>query len=286
MLVRKVPFALVLGALLAGRLPVVASADVFPIGARAWSLANAVVAQSNRYAIFNNVAGLAGVDEPSLFSSYHSHYGFEGLHTLAFGAVVPLHEGLTGGFSVQRFGDELYNDLALGVGVGHRINWVSLGIKINYVQVAANAASLAISRKAVAVELGGIARLNAQLTLGAHLYNVTQSTYSGETTARLPTLLKTGLTYEPSQVLRLSAELYKDTDYPLSLRTGLEYEVVSNVFLRTGIATKPHTNHFGAGFLARQFAIDYALHTHSQLGWSHHFTLGYALEKSKKKALE
>ncbi|GAB3176475.1 PorV/PorQ family protein [Telluribacter humicola] len=239
-------------------------------------MANAVVAQSDRYSVVNNIAGLAGVRDASLFSSYHTYYGFDGIGTIAFGAVMPISRDLTTGLSVQRFGDKLYNELAFGIGAGHRINRISLGLKISYVQIAVNAPSLALSRKALLVEMGGIMQLTSKLDFGVHMYNVVQGSFTGESSEQLPTVLRAGLAYKPISALRLSGELVKDTALPTSFRAGLEYEIVSSLFVRTGIATKPNTNHFGLGYAANGFNIDYAVHTHPQLGWSHHVTVAYS----------
>jgi hypothetical protein len=260
-----------------------AGGDTFPVGARSWGQANAQVAQSDRYSLVNNIAGLAGLGEASLFSSYHTYYGFEGISTLAFGAVLPVSPDLTTGFSAQRFGDNIYNELKFGLGAAHRINRVSLGLKFSYVQLAVQAPSLALSRKALLVEMGGVARLSSTLDFGAHLYNLTQGSFTGEADGQLPTVLRVGGTYRPLPALRLSGELVKDTALPTAVRAGLEYEVLSGIFLRTGLATRPHTTHFGLGFVANAFFLDYALHTHPQLGWSHHLSLAYGLEKKKKQ---
>jgi hypothetical protein len=254
--------------------------DDFPIGARSWGMANAVVAQSNRYALINNIAGLATQREASVFSSYHSYYGFEGVNTVAFGIVVPLGEELAAGFSAQRFGDKIYNALSFGLGVAHRINRISLGLKLNYRQIAVNAPSLSLSQKALVVEMGGIAQLSSTVYLGAHIYNLAQGSFSGVGSGNLPTVLKTGLTYIPTKSVRLSTEFVKNTAHPASLRAGLEYEVIPNFFVRTGIASKPYTNHFGLGFVGGNFTVDYAATSHPQLGWSHHFTLAYAWKKT------
>ncbi|HEV7351441.1 hypothetical protein [Telluribacter sp.] len=268
--------------LLIGSPPARAGGDAFPIGARSWGLANAVVAQSDRYSVVNNIAGLAGVREASLFSSYHTYYGFDGLGTVAFGAVIPVNDAFTTGLSVQRFGDKLYNQLAFGLGAGHRINRISLGLKVSYVQVAVSAPSLALSRKAFLVEMGGIVQLTSKVNFGAHMYNVVQGGFAGESEERLPTVLRAGLNYKPLAGLNLSGELVKDTAQPTSFRAGIEYQPLPSLFLRTGIATHPQTNHFGVGFVGESFQVDYAVHTHPQLGWSHHFTVAYSFVKKTK----
>ncbi|GHB66903.1 hypothetical protein [Persicitalea jodogahamensis] len=279
-------FFLILFSGVNGTLVLAQSSDAFPVGARSWGMANAVVAQSDRYALVNNIAGIATESEASVFSSYHSYYGFEGVNTLAFGAVMPLREELAAGFSVQRFGDKIYNELSFGLGLAHRINRISLGLKASYRQIAVNASSLSLSKKALVVEMGGIAQLSSTVFLGAHIYNLAQGSFSGEGSENLPTVIKTGLTYIPTKSLRLSTELVKNTDFPASIRAGLEYGVIPRLSFRTGIASQPYSNHFGLGFAGNSLAVDYAASSHPQLGWSHHVSLAYVWKKNEEEEKE
>jgi hypothetical protein len=254
-----------------------------PLGAGSWGVGNATVASSDFASVSNNIAGLGGLKEAVLFSAYDSHYDFEGLQTIGFGGVLPLTNDLSAGFSVQRFGDKLYNDLALGIGAGHRIGIVSLGIKVNYLQNVINAPTLQVTRKAMAVEMGGIVRFTSVISFGAHIFNVTQSTYSGDFGNRVPTSLRAGFFYTPLKTVSLSIEADKNTDLPFSVKGGLEYQIWKQFYVRTGLASRPLTNHFGAGFKAHHFFFDYAVHTHAQLGWSHHFSLGYRFWQRKNQ---
>ena len=255
----------------------------FLIGARSWGIGNATVAGSDYMSVSDNIAGLGGVSESVAFSTYDSHFGFDGLNTLGFGAVLPISEDLTTGFTIGRFGDKLYNELAMGMGAGHRIGRVSLGLKINYLQNAVNAPSLIISRKALVFEFGGIVQFTSDFSFGAHVFNMTQSSYSGDFGNKVPTVLRAGFLYKPQKNVYLSAEVDKNTDLPFSVKAGLEYQIWRNLYLRTGLSSRPLANHFGAGFKGGKFYMDYAVHTHPQLGWSHHFSLGYSLWKSEPR---
>lgn len=252
----------------------------YPTGARSWGMAQAVVAQSDHFSIFSNIAGIASIRKTGLISSYDSFYGYEGLGTFAAAAVLPVTADFSTGLSVQRFGDKLYNQLALGGGVAHRVNWMKLGLKISYVQVAINTPSLTISQKALTIEAGGIARLSSQVSIGVHFYNLAQGHFSGETRERLPTVLKAGISYAPSPSFLLNMDAVKDTGYPVSLKIGLEYQPVSHLFLRSGFSSVSRTTHFGTGWESSRFRVDYAAHSHLQLGWSHHIGLVFFVKKS------
>ncbi|TDE11989.1 hypothetical protein [Dyadobacter psychrotolerans] len=255
----------------------------FPAGARSWGMGSATVANSDNSSVFSNIAGLAGIQEAVVISTYDSHYGFDGISTIGFGGVLPLSDDFGAGFTVQRFGDKLYNQLALGIGAGHRVGRFSLGAKVNYLQNAVNAPSLTISRHAIAIEFGGIVQFSPRFSFGAHVFNLTQFSYSGDYGNRVPTLLRAGFLYKPQKSLVLTAEIDKNTDLPVSVKGGLEYQFLKKLFIRTGLNSRPLTNHFGAGFKGGKFYFDYAVHSHAQLGWSHHFSLGYCFWKKKEE---
>jgi hypothetical protein len=245
------------------------------MGARALGMGNAVVAHRNQWAVFNNVGGMAGVDKVSAMASFSSQYQVSGLQVLALGAVLPTRYGNCG-LAIQRFGDELYNEHLVGLAYSHQINQVSLGLKLNYVQITIGDLG---SRSTLALELGGVARLLPELTFGAYLYNFNQAKLADYQNERLPTLMKAGLSYQPTRQLVLSAEVEKDIDYPTLFKAGLEYEIVKKLFLRTGISSIPFTHHFGIGILSKNLSFDYALTSHPQLGFSHHLSLTYQFEK-------
>ena len=247
------------------------------MGARAYGMANASVSLKDHWAIFNNVAGMAGVKKISGQIAYHNQFGIANFQTFALGIVAPLKVGVAG-LSVSRFGDQLYSEQRLGLGYSHQIKNVSLGAKINYLQVRIQDLG---SQGAFAFEFGGVARLSKEVSFGAHIYNFNQgqlNTAFGDT-EKVPVIMKVGLSYQPVPALLLNIETEKDIDLPATFKAGVEYELVKNILLRTGIQTAPFNNFFGVGFTPRWFHLNYALSTNDPLGISHHLSFTYQLSK-------
>lgn len=252
------------------------------VGARAWGMGQAAVAQRDAYALFNNVAGIGGSTEPiQAVAAYSSFYGLEGLGTFAAGVVAPLSDDLSFGGGVRYVGDALFNQLQAGLGVGHRINRVSLGLKVNYVQQAVTTPSWAMNRKALVMEMGGIAQLSSKVYWGAHISNFTQ-TRLGE--GSFPTELRTGVQVHPSSSVVVAGEVVKDTARPMGFRAGLSYMPIPRLHLRTGIDSATQGGHFGVGILLQVVVVDIAIHTHPQLGWSQHFSLRFTTEQKNTTA--
>lgn len=247
------------------------------LGGRAKGIGNASVTLRDHWALFNNIGGLAKVRKITGQIAYDNRFGITNFQTFALGIVMPIKVGVAG-LSVSRFGDNLYNEQKLGLGYSHQIKNVSLGAKINYVQISIQDLG---SKGTFAFEFGGIARLSKEVVFGAHIYNFNQGTLNTSfgDSEKIPVIMKAGLSYAPIKALMLNIETEKDIDLPATFKAGLEYEIIPKIFIRTGIQTKPFINFFGVGFAPKWFHLNYALTTNDALGMSHHLSFTYQLGK-------
>ena len=252
-----------------------ASGDPWPVGGRASGIANTALTLTDGWSLFNNPAGLAGSKQLHVLFAFDSRFGIAGLQSVGAGVAMPLRQA-TVGISVQKLGDALYSEQMAGIAFSHKISHVQLGIKANYVQV--HVGDLG-TKGALAMEFGGIATITPQLFFGAHVYNFNQAKLASYQDERIPTVMKTGLSYRPITRLMLNLEAQKDTDFPATVNAGIEYQIVSQFYLRTGIATKPGIQHFGIGVHKKKFHFDYALRTHPTLGLSHHLSVALTFDR-------
>ncbi|WP_053337288.1 PorV/PorQ family protein [Microscilla marina] len=247
------------------------------MGGRAKGIANASVAVRDHWALFNNIGGLAGIKKYTGQIAYNNRFGIANFQTFALGITAPVKVGAAG-LSVSRFGDNLYSEQRIGIGYSHQIKNVSLGGKVNYVQVSIQDLG---SKGTLVFEFGGIARLSKEVLFGAHIYNFNQGVFNtalGEE-EKLPVIMKAGISYQPLSALMINAETEKNIDLPATFKVGLEYEIVPQIYVRTGIQTQPMTNYFGVGFQPKRFHLNYALTTNNLLGISHHLSFTYQLGK-------
>jgi hypothetical protein len=245
------------------------------IGARAAGLSNASVTLSDVWALSNNVAGIAKLDRPELGAFAENRFMIRGFNTVAFQAMYPTAKYGVGGIDLYRFGDQLYNEQRFGIGYAHRIGTVSLGIKLDLLQLRIQDLG---SRKAVAFSVGAQMEVVPDLVVGAHVYNLNQTRLAEAEDERVPTLMKTGLSYRPSKKLMLNVETEKQLALPADFKAGLEYRIIEKFALRSGFSTLAQSATFGAGFQARAFAVDYALGARTALGVSNHLSVAYRFE--------
>lgn len=248
------------------------------IGARANGLGFASSCLQDEWSLFNNVAGLAKVDRISTAFTYDAQPSFGPFNKTAAVFSLPLKFGVAG-LGIFHFGDKLYNEQILTAGFSNSFGLASLGIKLNYVQYNAEG----FGRKGVmSISFGGIVKLTEHISLGAHIVNLNQPTIATPENEKIPTTLVTGLGFTLSDKTYLTTEIAKDLDYPVTWKTGFEYQVHKKFIFRTGFNISPHAGFFGFGFRPRKFKLDYAYQHHFTFAARHQATVGYILNSSAK----
>ena len=175
---------------------------------------------------------------------------------------------------VQRFGGTLYNETRLGAGYGYRFGQISLGGRVDVLQVSIEGLG---SRRVLLGTLGGqIEVVPQRLSFGASLYNLGQARLARYQDERVPTVLKAGLAYRPSTQVLLLVETEKDVERAANFKAGLEYRPVPVLAARLGLASLTEQASAGIGLLAGPFQIDYAVAFQQVLGFSQHLSVSRA----------
>lgn len=253
---------------------ILASGEPFPIGAKSWGIGNATVALADRNSVFNNPAGLGFLKENYASTSYHARYNIAGLQTLSLSGNYNTKFANIG-LGIERFGDKLYHEQKLGLAIGKSMNRVSLGIKVSYFQAAIENFT---SKNTLLTEFGVMTKLSTKVQVGFMAYNLTGAKLFAS--QYIPTVLRLGISFTPTKQILLVAEAEKNIELSTLIKAGIEYQIVKNFYLRTGLTSKLNNAHFGFGFQSKQFIFDYALSNHSALGFSNHLSISYQIGKS------
>ena len=180
---------------------------------------------------------------------------------------------------VQRFGAQLYNETRVGAGYGYRFGQISLGGRVDVLQVSIEGLG---SRRVLLGTLGGQIEIVPQrLSFGASLYNLSQSKLATYQNERIPTVLKAGLAYRPSTQVVLLVETEKDVERDATFKMGLEYRPVPILAARLGLASLTKQASAGLGVVAGAFQIDYAAAFQQALGFSQHLSVSKSWGKNQ-----
>jgi len=205
------------------------------LGARSSGLAGASVTLSDEYSLHNNVGGIGRLSTHAIFAGYQSRYGISEFQVISGGGLWH-HKIGNAGIGYQKFGDDLFNRQQLTLAVGNRFQMVSLGVGIDWIQYQVESIG---TRQVLAIQFGGVVELTPQLFLGAHVFNLGQASVVSNTGEQLPTVMKGGLSIRPSDELMINVEAVKDLTFDAQFKAGIEYEIIQNVLVRTGISSAP-----------------------------------------------
>lgn len=240
-------------------------------GARGAAMGNAAVTLSGIEGAFANQAGLADLETLTAVLTGERRFNLGELQSFAAAGALPTASGAFG-LSLQYFGFEAYNEQKIGLAYARRLaDGLSLGGQFVLLNTRIPEYGNQIR---LTFELGFQAELLPELTLAAHVYSPLRvETLAGE---YLPSILRVGAAYHPSESVTLTVEVEKDIDFPLRTKGGMEYQVIEPLFLRAGFATGPAGFSFGAGYLVSDLLrIDFGSYYHQQLGFTPAVSLVY-----------
>jgi len=249
--------------------------ETLPRGARSTGLGNASLIIADSWSIFNNIGALGKLTSSAIVVGYDHRFNLNELTTLSAGTVIHT-ESFQYGLSISSYGGEHFNQSNIGLGISNQMGIASLGLKINYFQTNIEGFGRAASP---VIEFGGVAELGPNLFFGAHIYNLTNAKVGGNSEDKIPTVVKSGISYRPMEKLMINIEAEKDILLAAIIKLGIEYNLMDRLWLRSGVNTYPNNLFFGIGFRPRNFVIDYATTQSQFLGNTHHFSFGYLFQK-------
>ncbi|HEY8402049.1 MAG TPA: hypothetical protein VIK89_12345 [Cytophagaceae bacterium] len=242
-------------------------------GARSAAMGNSNVTSSDVYSGLNNIAGLSLQNNLAFYFGFKNNFGVAAFSGAYAGLNLPI-KSKTASISFSRFGDNLYNEQTLSLGVAHQLNYISLGVKVDLLQQHIDET---LTRRCVAIALGGMVEITKYLTFGGYVWNINQAKKQ-HSEHYLPTLLKAGFAYNKDNKFIISNEVYKSTEHKPDLRFGLEYFLTEWFAFRTGLNTYPLKLCMGAGFRKKVFGLDYAYNNHHLLDNIHQISLVYSIK--------
>ena len=247
--------------------------DNTPIGGRSSAMGTASVAVNDFWSVHNNQAGLAGFTNIAAGIYFENRYLMKELSQKSLAFVLPSRSGVFG-VSYNNFGSTLYNETKIGLAFARSFGSnFSAGLQLDYLnkRLGENYGN----HVAFTFEVGIQARVNKSLVIGAHVFNPLNVKLSSETDERIPAIIRLGAGYNFSKVLLLTGEIEKNIDLKTRIKSGIEYQVVKQAFIRAGITTNPMTYTFGFGLDLKKLKVDFASTVHQVLGYSPQISISY-----------
>lgn len=252
---------------------------IHPLGGRAAAMGGSSVASQGLWALQNNPAGMANLEKISLGLYYENRWMLPETAYKCGAFALPTRFGSLG-LSFNQFGSSKYNENKFGLAYAKDFGrYLQVGLQLDYLLLKTGNDYGTFS--AFTFELGLQSQVTEQLTLGTYVFNPVS--FSFEQTLnheKLPIVMRFGLAYRFTKDFVGQCEIEKDTGHEgVSLRGGLEYEAVSNLYIRAGVQTNPGILSFGLGYAISFAQINVAAQLHNQLGASVQIGMVFSIGK-------
>jgi len=239
--------------------------EVFGSGSRYEALSDASVGLSGCWSVFGNQAGLAGINRPVVGGSFQNRFLVNELATRT-GFFAVLVQSSVFAFSFSQFGKIPFRQAKFGLAYARRISpHFNFGVQFNCCRLFLSEENRSVS--SYGAEFGVQYLVTERLVLGGH---VTNPYWTGVKLSsgmyRYPSRIRIGTFYCLSDFFSLTTELENDFDDHFILKTGIEYNIVEKLFVRTGVSGKPYQLSAGIGFQVKKFMLDLATTYNPYLG--------------------
>jgi hypothetical protein len=234
------------------------------MGSRVFALGQSGTALTNdHWSLFQNPS-LMETDDYTVSFYAMRFAGIEELTDLAFTLQMDTPAGRAG-IGLHHFGFDLFREIRIRVGYGNRLDLFHYGAALTYFHIEQGGGFG--SAGALGIDAALAAQLGNRILFGATAVNLNQPAY-GNSEEELYRSLALGFSYQMTNEILFLFDVVKDVRFPISIRSGIEAEIVTGFYIRAGITTEPLTWTAGIGLKTGTISINIAVQQHDPLGLS------------------
>ena len=247
------------------------------VGARATSMGGYYLTLQHTEALFGNIAGTAYAENFGAVVGAERRFSLVALQQVTAGALVPTDLGAFG-LTLNQSGNRDNAEQRVGLSYARKFTeGMSIGARFDYLRLDQNEYG---SRGFLSAELGLQSEINREITVGMHWRFPFVESVPDQNLTILTSQIGLGVHYQPGDRALLAISVEKQIDFPLRVRSGLEYTLTDELIARVGIATGGSRSNveyaFGIGWqFAEDFRLDLGTSRHSYLNWTPGLTLVY-----------
>ncbi len=233
------------------------------------------MAVPNSSSVYTNPAGIGFLSTSSISSGFYRHLDLEGFNTIGiWGNLIKPKFGF--GLSIDKFGDQLYHEARIGLAVSKKVDRISFGIKISYLNTGIKDLS---SKQTLLAEFGIITMLNKKFFAGFHAVNLTRAQlYDSQ---YLPTILSIGLCFKPGDKMNITSQIDYYINRKPTIRMGMKYIPKENFEIISGVNPALNNVHLGFSFFIKKYNFAYATSINPVFGLSNQLSLSLNLKNKK-----
>ncbi|MAJ45557.1 MAG: hypothetical protein CMF96_12565 [Candidatus Marinimicrobia bacterium] len=187
---------------------------------------------------------------------------------------------------------DLISEQQFGISKGYNLqvdanSTLGLGLSINYYSlkygksagVNGDGTLGSISNQNISqfgIDLGFLSTLRNNYRFGAFIKNINSPQIGNGVSAQyLPRRISISATYSPVEVFSLTFELENEMGKEMQIQSGIQYNIIPQLKLLTGIQVNPNRFGFGLVYNSHNINVGWSVLTHPILFNTHSFSIGY-----------
>ncbi|MBE0676527.1 MAG: hypothetical protein IH591_17870 [Bacteroidales bacterium] len=223
---------------------------------------------------FVNQASLAFNSELTAGVSYYSRFGVSELAVKSAFLTLPYGSGSLGlNYNNYGFGEIMYHSFSVSGGM-KLTETIAFGVDAGLEATATSTEDA--GRLSATCQAGLIFTLSENTRAGLHVVNPVPGRLRH---TPLPSALRAGASTYISDNLTLSVLFEKKTGTPLSLSTGMAYNINESFEIKAGYSTENNSLGFTGAFNFASFRAGISFLTHTRLGTSSIFSLSKSFSR-------
>jgi hypothetical protein len=231
------------------------------VGASEAGMSYACMMKQSFWNSFNNPASLAFNKSFSTGFNYENRFLIKELSTRSVALIIPAGKPSYGAI-YSKFGYSDFSREFIGIACGMKLSEIiSAGVQIDYFN---EKTSVEYSKyQTITFDAGLIISASEKTAVGLHIFNPVPNSLRRTC---FPSIINLGIGTHLSETLYTGAEIEICTGDKLVFRTGFDYNVFKNIWLRSGYCTNNNSFSFGSGFYLNNILSDISFSTNNKLG--------------------
>jgi len=194
--------------------------------------------------------------------------------------VLPVKKGGLG-LTARYFGGTYYNNSQVGIGYGRSLHpALDIGVQFNYNRVLLAGYG---AKASMSVEAALMIHVSTPLHIALHLYQPATSRYGVYKTEKFSSVFTTGIGYEASDKLLITADIVKEQEAPVAISAAMQYILAKQFFTRLGITGNTGNYFLGLGLQWSNCRLDINSSWHSRLGFSPGIMIVFSKQPSSQQ---
>ncbi|MDH5397042.1 MAG: hypothetical protein OEX02_02785 [Cyclobacteriaceae bacterium] len=257
---------MLLSCFVGGNCQIITTAD----GTRGAAMGGALAVSGQAEAGIINPAGIyADFSRGVIALAGRNYYGLDGLYWASLRVVRKFKPG-TFSLAMHHNGYSGFNIREVSLSWAGKAGIATLGLAGGVKQVYVAGVG---TRFLYSLDFGGIVDLSEKIKYGAYALNLNHPIISKDDREYWPLVLVVGMEYTPhSKVVTVLNVRESFNSLPV-VHAGVEYNLIRLFWLRTGASSRPVQGHYGLGFQAGKWMMDYVCRSDLKLGSSHQWSV-------------